>query len=106
MLLQDNVTQLLKEWSNGNETARDELIPIVEDELRRIANRYMKKERPDQPRFDHFSRHFEAIDDRLEAFGRQFGWELVKNLSVNRNVIYAKQAMRVSSSVSIWKATG
>src|SRR6185436_1913874 len=47
MLLQDNVTQLLKEWSNGNETARDELIPIVENELRRIANRYMRKERPD-----------------------------------------------------------
>ncbi len=36
-------------------------------------------ERPDQPRFDHFSRHFEEIDERLEDFGRQFGWELIKN---------------------------
>ena len=36
-------------------------------------------ERPDQPRFDYFSRHFEQIDDQLEAFGRQFGWELIKN---------------------------
>ena len=39
----------------------------------------LKDERPDQPRFDYFSRHFEEIDVRLENFGREFGWKLVKN---------------------------
>jgi len=36
-------------------------------------------ERPDQPRFDHFSRHFEEIDDELERFGSEHGWELKIN---------------------------
>lgn len=35
--------------------------------------------RPDQPRFDHFSHHFEQLDNRLEEFGNEYGWELIKN---------------------------
>jgi len=41
------ITQLLAEWSNGNQTALDKLYPLVYDELHRMANRYMKRERKD-----------------------------------------------------------
>lgn len=40
------ITQLLKEWGEGDPRALDELMPLVYDELRRQASRYLKKERP------------------------------------------------------------
>lgn len=39
------ITQLLAEWSNGNQTALDKLYPLVYDELHRMAGRYMNRER-------------------------------------------------------------
>jgi RNA polymerase sigma factor (TIGR02999 family) len=42
------VTQLLREWSNGNQTARERLIPLVYDELRRVAHNYLRRERSGQ----------------------------------------------------------
>jgi RNA polymerase sigma factor (TIGR02999 family) len=41
------ITQLLAEWSGGNQTALDKLYPLVYDELHRMANRYMNRERRD-----------------------------------------------------------
>lgn len=38
------VTQLLVDWRNGNEAAFNQLMPIVYDELRRIAHRYLRRE--------------------------------------------------------------
>jgi len=40
-----NVTTLLRAWGNGDRGAFDQLIPIVYDELHRLARRYMKGER-------------------------------------------------------------
>lgn len=40
------MTQLLQEWSQGNQAARDQLIPLVYDELRRMARRYMNQQNP------------------------------------------------------------
>lgn len=42
----DQITQLLKDWGNGDQTARDQLISLVYEELRRMAHRHMRKERP------------------------------------------------------------
>jgi RNA polymerase sigma-70 factor (ECF subfamily) len=39
------VTQLLIDWSRGDQAALDSLMPLVYEELRRIAHRYMRKER-------------------------------------------------------------
>jgi RNA polymerase sigma-70 factor, ECF subfamily len=39
------ITQLLIRWSNGEETARDALLPLVYDELRRMASSYLRAER-------------------------------------------------------------
>jgi RNA polymerase sigma factor (TIGR02999 family) len=41
-----NVTQLLVDWSNGDKDALDKLMPLVYDELRRQAARYLRRERP------------------------------------------------------------
>ncbi|MFN0124450.1 MAG: sigma-70 family RNA polymerase sigma factor [Blastocatellia bacterium] len=40
----ENVTRLLRAWADGAETARDELIPLVYDALRRIARRRLRNE--------------------------------------------------------------
>jgi RNA polymerase sigma factor (TIGR02999 family) len=40
------VTQLLVAWREGNQGALDELLPMVYDELRRIARRYLSREAP------------------------------------------------------------
>ncbi len=41
------VTQLLTKWRAGDEQAIQELVPLVYDELRRMAHRYLRQERPD-----------------------------------------------------------
>jgi RNA polymerase sigma factor (TIGR02999 family) len=38
------ITSLLVEWSNGNQTALENLMPLVYDELRRIAHRFMRRQ--------------------------------------------------------------
>src|ERR1700687_4054210 len=41
------VTELLDNWGRGDQDAREELIPLVYDELRRIARRHLRHQRPD-----------------------------------------------------------
>lgn len=41
------VTQLLLEWSGGDEEALDQLLPVVYDELRRLAHYHLRRERAD-----------------------------------------------------------
>jgi RNA polymerase sigma factor (TIGR02999 family) len=43
----EDVTGLLKKWSQGDAAALDELMPLVERELRRLAGGYLRRERPD-----------------------------------------------------------
>src|SRR6267143_3560078 len=42
----ENVTKLLVAWGNGDETALDKLLPLVYEELHRLAHQYMNRERP------------------------------------------------------------
>jgi len=42
-----SVTQLLVAWSDGDSTALNQLVPLVNEELRRLARSYMRRERPD-----------------------------------------------------------
>ncbi len=41
------ITALLQDWSNGNAEVLEDLMPLVYDELRRQAARFLRKERPD-----------------------------------------------------------
>ena len=40
------ITELLVAWGGGDESALDRLMPLVYDELRRLARLYMSRERP------------------------------------------------------------
>jgi len=42
-----DVTRLLARWKDGDEAALQQLVPIVHEELRRLARRQMAAERPD-----------------------------------------------------------
>jgi RNA polymerase sigma factor (TIGR02999 family) len=42
-----DVTQLLVDWRNGDQAALGKLMPLVYDELRRLAEHYLRRERPD-----------------------------------------------------------
>src|SRR5437588_1397661 len=46
-LVPQQVTELLVAWSNGDQAALDQLMPLVHDELHRLAHHYMSRERPD-----------------------------------------------------------
>ena len=39
------VTELLVAWGEGDKSALDELMPVVYDELRRLAQNYLSRER-------------------------------------------------------------
>ncbi len=41
------ITQLLVKWSEGDQAALSELMPLVYSELRRLARHHLRRERPD-----------------------------------------------------------
>jgi RNA polymerase sigma factor (TIGR02999 family) len=41
------VTELLDRWGRGDQSALDELTPLVYNELRNVADAYLRRERPD-----------------------------------------------------------
>lgn len=41
------ITRILKSWSGGNREAVDDLIPLVYDELHKVAAQYLRRQRPD-----------------------------------------------------------
>jgi RNA polymerase sigma factor (TIGR02999 family) len=41
------ISRLLRHWSEGDEKALTELLPLVYDELRRVARAHLRNERPD-----------------------------------------------------------
>ena len=45
---QHDVTRLLRAWGAGDESALQQLMPLVYQELHRLAHRYMAGEQPDQ----------------------------------------------------------
>jgi RNA polymerase sigma factor (TIGR02999 family) len=49
MLPPSNATDLLLAWSDGDESAFEQLVPLVYQELHVLARRYMRHERPDHP---------------------------------------------------------
>jgi RNA polymerase sigma factor (TIGR02999 family) len=42
----DDISALLRAWSDGDQSALERLTPVVYDELHRLARNYMKGERP------------------------------------------------------------
>jgi RNA polymerase sigma-70 factor (ECF subfamily) len=46
MAREHEITDLLKAWSDGDSQALETLLPLVDDELKKIAHAYMLRERP------------------------------------------------------------
>jgi RNA polymerase sigma-70 factor, ECF subfamily len=42
----DDISRLLRAWSDGDQSALEKLTPMVYSELHRLARRYMRRERP------------------------------------------------------------
>lgn len=65
------VTLLLYQWKNGNEEALDQLMPLVYDELRRLAGRYLSAERP-----EHTLRATELVHEAyMRLLGAEIDWQ-------------------------------
>lgn len=47
MASQSDITALLVDWGNGDQSALERLLPLVERELHRLAHSYMRRENPD-----------------------------------------------------------
>lgn len=80
-----NITQLLKDWGEGNQQVLDELMPLVYEELRRQAARHLRRERP-----DHTLQTTALIHEAyLKLVGQEVDWQ-------NRSHFFAiaSQAMR------------
>jgi RNA polymerase sigma factor (TIGR02999 family) len=65
------ITALLRDWRNGDEQALERLIPLVNDELRRLAARYLRRERP-----DHTLQPTALVNEAwLQLIGQQQDWQ-------------------------------
>jgi RNA polymerase sigma-70 factor (ECF subfamily) len=42
----NEITRLLTAWTDGDQSALEKLVPLVESELHRLAHHYMGRERP------------------------------------------------------------
>ncbi len=68
--VQHTVTALLHRWKDGDPDAVNALMPIVYDELRRLARRYMAAERP-----DHTLQHTALVHEAyVQLVQMQVGW--------------------------------
>jgi RNA polymerase sigma factor (TIGR02999 family) len=65
------VTSLLQQWKNGNQEALDRLMPLVYDELRRLAGWCLSAERP-----EHTLRATELVHEAyMRLVGAEIDWQ-------------------------------
>ena len=81
-----NITQLLIAWRGGDRQAMEDLAPIVQQELHRVASRYMAVERP-----GHILQTTALVN---EAYIRLIDWKNVQWQSRAHFFAMASQIMR------------
>ena len=65
------VTQLLHQWRRGDDKALDQLMPLIYDELRRLAGKCLSAERP-----DHTLRATELVHEAyMRLIGAEIDWQ-------------------------------
>lgn len=80
------VTQLLRQWTEGNQKALDALMPLVYKELRRLAHYQLQSERP-----DHSLQSTALVH---EAYLRLVGGQAVELQNRAHFIAIASRAMR------------
>jgi RNA polymerase sigma factor (TIGR02999 family) len=81
-----DVTTLLVEWTNGSPTALEQLTPLVYEELRRLAARHFRRERP-----GHTLQSTALVH---EAYMRMFDQRRVELHNRNEFFAFASKIMR------------
>jgi RNA polymerase sigma factor (TIGR02999 family) len=82
----DQVTELLQQWVSGNEKALGILVPLVYQELRRLAHRHLQSERA-----DHTLQSTALVN---EAFLRLNGADPIRLQNRGHFIAIASRAMR------------
>ena len=95
----EQVTRLLVELNNGNHAAIESLMPLVYDELRRIAARHLNRERPDhtlQPTALVHEAYMRLVDQRSPHWQNRLHFMSVAATMMRRVLIdHAKARHRV-----------
>lgn len=95
----EQVTRLLVELNNGNHAAIESLMPLVYDELRRIAARHLYRERPDhtlQPTALVHEAYMRLVDQRSPHWQNRLHFMSVAATMMRRVLIdHAKARHRV-----------
>lgn len=84
------ITELLKAWGKGDKAALDELTPLCYRELRRLARRHMRRERPGQ------TLQTSALVN--EAFLRLTDWE---NIDWQNRAHFFAMAARIMRNILV-----
>ena len=83
---QEDITGLLLDWGNGDKAALDRVVPLVYQELRRLAHRQMRRERPGDT--------LQTTALVNEAYLRLIDYERVRPRDRGHFMAIAAQAMR------------
>jgi RNA polymerase sigma factor (TIGR02999 family) len=108
-LPENNITQLLKQWSDGDERALARLTPLVYEELRQQAARYLRRERPGHTMQttalinEAYLRLIDARDVRWQ--GRAHFFAIAANLMRRILVDHARQRNAAKRGVSPIRVT-
>lgn len=77
------VTRLLQAWGEGDHKALDRLMPLVYDELRRLAESYLRRERADhtlQPTALVHEAYLRMVDESLQLENRHHFFGIAANV--------------------------
>jgi hypothetical protein len=98
-------TRLLKAWSEGDATALEQLVPLVDAEMHRLARKYLQQERP-----GHILQTTALVD---EAWIRLINWQdmswqnrahfiltIINGDGFGRCIIIMLWIIRISSNVT------
>ena len=84
------VTELLIAWRSGNSSALDQLVPLIDAELRQLARRYLRRERP-----GHVLQTTALVN---EAFVRLLTWQ---NVSWQNRAHFVAMAARLMRNILV-----
>ena len=89
----ESITDLLLKWSSGDATALEQLMPLVYDELRRLAGRYLRRERDNhslQPTALVNEAYLRLVDQKVEWQSRAQFYGLAARVMRNILVDHAR----------------
>src|SRR5205814_8530863 len=106
----EGVTQLLMDWSDGDQAALDRLMPVVYGELRRLANNYLRRERANhtlQPTALVNEAYLRLVDqrnarwqNRAQVFG--VAAQLMRRILVDHTRTHRSEERRVGKECRSW----